>query len=297
MFGVVLLLLVSSLPDGYHSFKVTKNRPFFASLTDKVLIFALDELPHPEVNFTVIDNKNNTSPIPMSSFTHVQFFQTRVHVATTKRHPYMLHYWLLPPAVCPSVSYSALADRSITFKLEQDKLTSDFCLFSQSGASNYSVKFDYASRSLHTRVEFWSSARRPDRKCRSETCEYKSGKPFFMRVINGSGTAFTGAMALSIFRSGIQSTECSLKVIPIMIESNVQIPMGHLSMTDIKCVAMVEYLLVVLGVSVAAAITALAVLTLLHTIGFIDLRACFGCRGEDDHFKGLKENPYAGQIE
>jgi hypothetical protein len=297
MFVLVLASLSSSLIDGYHSFKVTKKRPFFVTLRDKMLIFALDELPHPEVTFTAMDSKNSTSPIPMASFTHVQFFQTSVYVSITKGRPYVLHYWLLPPTICPSVSYSAMADRSITFKLEQDKLTSDFCLFSQSGASSYSVKFEYESQSLHTRVEFWSSAKRPDRKCKGEVCQWKSSKPFFMRVINGSDAAFTGVMALSIFRSGIQSTECSLKVIPIVVESNVQIPMGHFSVTDIKCVAMAEYLLVVVGVSIAAAITAIAILMLFHTIGFIDLRACFGCRSEEDHFKGLKENPYAHQIE
>jgi hypothetical protein len=63
MFVLVLASLCCSLIDGYHSFKVTKRRPFFVTLKDKVLIFALDELPHPGVTFTAIDNKNNTSPI------------------------------------------------------------------------------------------------------------------------------------------------------------------------------------------------------------------------------------------
>jgi hypothetical protein len=78
------------LPDGYHSFKVTHKRPFYISLPDTVLFFTFDEYPHPYVNITVIDNDGQTSPIPMTSFTHIQFFQ--MSVSTTKDYPYILHY-------------------------------------------------------------------------------------------------------------------------------------------------------------------------------------------------------------
>jgi hypothetical protein len=297
MLALILPSALFALPDGYHSFKVSHKRPFYISLTDRMLFFAFDEYPHPGVNFTVIDSKNQTSPIPMTSFTHIQFFQTSVHVSTAKGHPYVLHYWLLSPRICSSVSYSALADHSISFRLSSDRLTSDFCLFSQSGASSYDIKLDLESHSPHARAELWTTARGPDKKCRSEGCNWKSKRPFFLRVLNASDAEFSSALTLSVFRSGFQSLECSLKSVPIMVGPTVQIPMGFLAMTDIKCVSMAVYLLRVIGFTVGTIIIAVTLLGLLQAIGFINIRTFFGCGAEAERFNALKEDPYAHELE
>jgi hypothetical protein len=284
MLALILPSTLFALPDGYHSFKVNHKRPFYISLTDRVLFFAFDEYPHPDVNFTLIDTKGQAAPIPMTSFTHIQFFQTAVRVSTTRGHPYVLHYWLLPPQLCSSVSHSALADHSISFKL-----SSDFCLFSQSGASSYDTTLDFDSQSAHARAELWTTARRPDRKCRSGGCRWRSRKPFFVRVVNASDAEFTSAFALSVFRNGVQSLECSLKPLPIMAGPAIQTPMGFLAVTDIKCVSMAVYLLRVIVIAVA-------LLVLLQATGFIDVRTCFGCGAEADDFNTLKTNPYAQEL-
>jgi hypothetical protein len=188
-------------------------------------------------------------------------------------------------------------DHSISFRLSSDKLASDFCLFSQSGASSYKVKLDFESNALHARAELWTTALRPDKKCQSVGCNWRSRRPFFVRVVNASGAEFASAFTLSVFRSGFQSLECSLKPLPIMVDPTVQIPMGFLAMTDITCVSMAVYLLRVIGFSVASIIVAGALLAVLQAVGFIDIRTCFGCGGEADRFNALKENPYAQELQ
>jgi hypothetical protein len=289
----VLVSVIHSYSKGYHTFVVKPNRPFCVTLQHSMLVFALDEVPPSRVNFTVIDPKNRTLPVPMQTFTHILFFDTTIFVSVPKGESFPLHYWLIPTDLCSAISYSAIADHQLTLKLHSPSLPSDFCIFSQSGAASYSATLDYHSDSTKGKIEFWTNSISPARRCRRNSlCQFTSRRPFFMRVINATDAEFEARVHFTALRRSIQSYECGIRPLPIVIRPPIQMPMGVIEISDIACVSMAEDVLswVVTGIAVVTLISVL--LCILHCSGVIDLKFLV----RKDRFKELGENPYAAPI-
>jgi hypothetical protein len=293
----VLPVVALCSTKGYHTFAVKHDRPFAVILNENILVVALDEVPPPYVNFTVVDRKNQTTAVPMSTFSHILFFKTTIFVSVVGRRVFSLHYWLIPTTVCSAVSYSAIADHQLTFRLQSDNARSDFCIFSQSGAGSYSAILDYHSEAPRPRVEFWTQSTGPARRCkRGRLCEFRSSRPFFLRVANITDAAFHAAITFWAFRWAVDSSECSMKPIPFLVEPPIQIPMGVMSVAGIQCVSMAEDVLRYTAIVLCVGAVGVAVLCALHWSGYINLRATCGCTREGDRFRDLKENPYAEPL-
>jgi hypothetical protein len=279
----LLLAGALSYTKGYHTFTVKHDHPFAISLKKNLLVFALNEILSPVVNFTVIDRRNRSIQIPFVTFTHLYFFETTILVTVPSGRICLLHYWLLPTALCSSISYAAIADHQLSFRLSSDSVKSDFCIFTQSGASTYTAIMDYYSASPRSRIEFYTSSVGPDKRCRGNgICEFKATRPFFIRVANVTGSEFDAKFTVWALRRSIESSECMIQAIPIVIEPPILMPLGAMLTSEIKCVSMAEdmlrYIVIALGVVVAGG----GVLVLLHRIGYINIMAIFGCMKESD---------------
>jgi hypothetical protein len=251
---------IRSYPKGYHSFTVKYDRPFAIILKKNMLVLALDEIPSPTVNFTVFDRHNKSALIPMLPLTHLYFFETTFMVTVPKQQSYTLHYWILPTSLCSSISYAAVADHQLSFRLSSESARTDFCLFSQSGASSYTAILDYHSGSPNNRIEFYTKSTGPAKKCKQNSqCEFRSNRPFFMRVVNVTNYEFEATLNFWAFRRSIDSSECLIKPIPILIEPPIQVPMGVISITDIHCVSMAEDLLKYILIAIVVVVVASAI--------------------------------------
>jgi hypothetical protein len=297
MFLLLMARIVQAVNDGYHSFKVTHKKPFCVALTTKMLVFALDETPDPSVNFSVIDQKNRSSPIPISTLTHLQLFETTILVTAPRSHPYVLHYWLLPRTVCSSISYAAIADRSISFELTSPLLKSEFCIFPQSGASSYSWNIDYHTTAPYAQIEFYTSAKKPSQICESTPCSFSSSRPAFVRVLGVADHEFNAAVGFTTFRNSITLYECSIKGMPLLIEPPVQIPMDLLSINEIKCMSMAESVLIWLLIGFCAMLVVNCIIYVLQRCGVISIKYLCSWGRESDHFTNLRQNPYASELD
>jgi hypothetical protein len=295
---MLALLACSALAvgDGYHSFKVTSAKPFCVFLATKTLVFALDETPPPTVNFTVIDNKNKTYPVPMSALTHLQLLETTILVTAEKVSSYVLHYWLLPRTLCSSVSYAMIADRSISFDLTTPKFASDFCIFPNSGAASYSWSVASHTTGRSSSIEFYPGGIDAAKTCTSGSCSYSSSKPTFVRISASRDQEFSASIAFTTFRNSIAAQECLIKALPLLIEPPVQVPMSSVSMSDIICFSMSETLLIWMAIGLVAVGILLVSLCLLQAFGVINVWGICLCRTESDHFGSLRENPYASEL-
>jgi hypothetical protein len=288
---------ISSYTKGYHTFTVKHDRPFAIALKKNLLVFALDELPSSSTNFTIVDRHNRSIPISFDTFTHLYFFETTILVTVPPGKACVLHYWLLPTSLCSSISYAAIADHQLSFRIRSDSVKSDFCIFTQSGASTYTAILDYYSAAPRNRIEFYTSSVAPDKRCpRNGICQFKANRPFFIRVVNVTDFQFDASISLWTLRRSIESSECLIQAIPIVIEPPILLPLGLMSTSEIKCVSMAEDMLKYIGVGIAVFAVALVLLVVLHRIGYINVRAIFGCTGESDRFNALKESPYADPL-
>jgi len=299
MAAVVLLVsLGSAFSKGYHSFTATYSRPFHIKLSKNILVFALDEAPPAGANFSVIDRKNHSIPVPLDAFTHMQFFETTLFISVARGSEFTLHFWLVPPSLCNGISYSSVADHTLAFDLASRSLKSDFCVFSQSGASSYSALVSFQSGNPGGAIEFYKHPRRPAERCRhNRMCSFSSSHPFFMRATGVAKASFSASVAYSVGRRSIRSAECGIAVMPFVIEPPMQVPMGVLVVSNIRCVAAADVVLKYIVFMTAGAVVALLALLGLHWSGFINVRAVLGCRGESAHFNALRENPLARELE
>jgi hypothetical protein len=297
MLILTFIQAVFTVKDGYHSFRISESKPFSVSLSTKMIIFALDEPPPPSINFSVVDRRNRTSPIPISTITHLQLFETTIHVTAPPKITYVLHYWIFPRSLCSSVSYAAIADRSISFELSSPRLTSNFCIFPQSGSRSYTWSIDYQSAAPSAAIEFYSNTRQISQVCKGHSCSHTSSSPVFVRVVNATDYEFRAAVAFTTFRTGISSYECSIKTTPLLIQLPVQIPSDLVSVTDIKCTSMAETILIwlVIGIVIVGIVTVLVLVLQLY--GVINIRSMFGLSVESEHFTTLRENPYASELD
>jgi hypothetical protein len=298
MLIALLFGLIRSYTKGYHTFTVRHDRPFAISLKKNLLVFALDEPPSSTTTFTVVDRHNRSIPLPFLIFTHLYFFETTILVTVPYGSICVLHYWLLPTSLCSSISYAAIADHQLSFRLSSDSVKTDFCIFTQSGASAYTAILDYYSASPRGRIEFYTSSVGPDKRCkRNGICQFKSNRPFFIRVVNVTDFQFDASISLWALRRSIESSECLIQPIPVVIEPPVQVPLGAMVTSEIKCVSMAEDMLRYVGIGAAIFVAALGALVVLHRIGFINVRTLFGCTKESDRFDALKESPYADPLQ
>jgi hypothetical protein len=276
---------------------VTSAKPFCVALTTKTLVLALDDTPPIWVNFSVIDRKNASYPIPISTLSHLQLLETTILVTAEKRHSYVLHYWLIPRTLCSSVSYATIADRSISFELATPAFKSDFCIFPQSGASTYSWSIGSHTTGHFSQIDFYTRASEAAKTCTSDVCEYSSSKPTFVRISADRDREFSASVAFTTFRSSIASYECSIKALPLLIDPPVQIPMDLMSVSEIKCISMAETVLIWMAIGIGAVGIVAVLVCLLHACGVINVKMICGCRTEVDHFTSLKENPYATELD
>jgi hypothetical protein len=290
---------VALAANGYHQFTVAHDHPFTVTLRKSMLVLALDEVPPDAVNFSVVDRRNRTLMVPIAAFSHLILFETSLSITVPARSRlrYLIHFWLIPRHLCSSVSYSGIVDHRVTFQLRSDSVHSDFCLFSQAGASSYSAAIDFQSSLAATRVEFYTNSKSADRVCkRPSLCRFSARRPFFVRVANATNAEFEAVVSLAARRGGVDSHECSVKPIPVLVEPPIQVPMGRLTITDVKCVSQAENTLRTVVFDIAVGLVALALLALLHWSGVINLRVLWKCSGESERFGALKENPYADPL-
>lgn len=297
MILALLPILGHSFSKGYHTFTVTYDQPFYIKLSKNILVFALDEAPPASVNFTVIDRHNKSLPIPLSSYTHMQFFQTSIFISVPKHQKYTLHFWLIPPNLCHAISYSAIADHTLSFELVNDDLKTDFCIFSQSGSSGYKTLLQYDSTSSNSSIEFYTHPKEPSKHCKkNKLCKFKTNRPFFIRAHNVANAGFKAALQYKTKRKTIDSCECALTPVPFMIEPPIQVPMGVLSVDNIKCVSMAEVVLRYVTYGSIGVVAGVVALYVMHCLGWINLRVILGCAATKDRFDQLKENPYAQEF-
>ncbi|OHT06410.1 hypothetical protein TRFO_05621 [Tritrichomonas foetus] len=295
LFYPVFLLAFSK---GFHSFTVTHKTPFHIRLTKNILYFILDEQPPASVSFSAINKQNQSTPIPMNSLSHIQFFDTIVYVTAPKKVRYTLHFWLVPNELCPGISYASTADMAISTELTAATLSSDFCIFGQAGSSSYSADFLYQTNSTRSRVEFYKHPSKPARKCKKGVkCHYSSSMPFFLRISGASGYKFSSSFLYKVHRSNIDSYECSFKTIPYLVDGPIQMPIGHLNVRHTKCVSAAEDMLSNVTLISGGIIVCIMLLILLHCAGVINLKIILGCTKEADRFKELRQNPYASHIQ
>jgi hypothetical protein len=297
MLATLLLGHVLSYTKGYHTFTVKHDRPFAIALKKNLLVFALDEPPSRRANFAVVDRHNQSISIPFLAFTHIYFFDTTILVSVPPGTICVLHYWLLPTSLCNSISFAAVADHRLSFRLNANPAKTDFCIFSQSGAASYTAILDYYSASPRNRIEFYTSSVGPDRQCkRNGICKFKANRPFFIRIANITGFEFDASITLWALRRSTELTDCRVQPIPIVIEPPVQIPIGAMLASDITCVSMAEDVLKYIGIGIGVFGVAFVVLVVLHRMEYINVRALFGCTKEMERFNALKEHPWADPL-
>jgi hypothetical protein len=292
-----LFTLTISASKGYHTFTVKPDRPFSVSLSRNMLVLTLVDIPPESLNFTVSDRSNCTHPVPIGQHSHIAFYKTSIFASISKGS-FMLHFWLIPTNLCGSVSYSAVADYQVIFEIRSNLLPSDFCIFSQSGASSHKVDLHYQSDGTNNSAAFYTNGERSAKSCGpGSLCRFSSSRPFFVRFSNVYEAGFDAKLSVVVNRHSIETADCGFRPIPVLIEPPMQMPLGGLLVLDLHCSSMAVAVLRVILAGGLAFICAVALLVVLHRTGCIDMRPLCGCTNEQHHFDSLRDNPYAGQLD
>jgi hypothetical protein len=117
-----------------------------------------------------------------------------------------------------------------------------------------------------------------------------------MRVTNVTKAAFEASVTFWAFRWSVDSYECAIKPLPILIEPPIQMPMGVFSIDGIHCVSMADDVLQFVVVVGGVAIVCVIILCAMQLLGYINLRAICGLSSESARFGELKANPYADPL-
>lgn len=300
MHGSFFLFLCSCFcfSKGYHSVTVTYSKPLHIKLSNNMLVFVLREAPPAGVTFSVIDAKNKTHPVSVGTYTHIQFLHTTVFVSAALGTKVKLNFWLVPPDLCNTMSYSAVADSTLAFDISGQKVDSEVCIFSQTGAFSYSSLVKFTNGNPGASVDFYTNPKHPQRRCMAQDamCHFKSTKPFFARV---TGTGPAALQASFVFGASKKSTgiiDCEVAPLPTVIEPRIQVSIGEFIIANIACVSAVETALNYLAVFVISVIGGIVFLVILHAMGVINLFSVLRCGRDGSRFLKLRENPFVKPI-
>jgi hypothetical protein len=291
----VLLSLFDAPPYGYQTYKVTARKPFHISLLNQVLIFILEDPPNPSVSFVAIDHLNHSHRIPMYGLSHIHF--TNVTIDVSASISYLLQFWIIPAGFCPSGSYVALADRRLVVERTGNSISSDLCIFSQSGASSHDLRLISRINTPGV-ISFHVRPPQPFRTCHlsDRRCYFNSGLPFIVKLSNVT-RSFSILFDLTVFRKDLESAECSFDRIPALTGGVVTVDSGPLNPIDIACTSMAEAVVKYITIGCGILFAIAAILFSLDILGCLDISELHVCSKEYTKFDSLKQDPYAHVLD
>lgn len=196
-------------------------------------------------------NQNTKKQINLAIPGFTQYSNVEANI--TSYQPQEYRYWYLPKTFCSS-ALSIEADFFANFNTLPQKLSHDFCVFSQYDATALYLLLQFETQKENCTLDFYQAQSfnmlKPHYRCSpNQTCKFDFVSPFIMKTNGCDGARVQLSLNLSVARDNVKAHECQVQSIPEFSQQETgfiqKSPLGYLELACGNAADMFFYVLLI----------------------------------------------------